>query len=227
MESSQILQYAQIPSFTLAHPDFLVQQPFTESFPRAEIYEILTPDLLHQLIKGAFKDHLVHWVIGYFGKVHTAREAKRIKDIIDRRCVFLCNLSLSHDTVLITLDSISLAPPFPGLRRFKDGRNFSQWTGNDSKALMKVRVPLFGVSLPTVLSLCCRSGCPQSKASFQKRSSRHSVHSSTFTTSSAGTCSTKTTSSRFKTPSTSSMPPVQYSNDWAFGMSSRFHASIP
>ena len=29
-------------------------------------------------------------------------------------------------------------PPFPGLRRFKQGRNFQQWTGNDSKALMKV-----------------------------------------------------------------------------------------
>jgi hypothetical protein len=33
---------------------------------------------------------------------------------------------------------IALAPPFPGLRRFKQGRNFSQWTGDDSKALMKV-----------------------------------------------------------------------------------------
>ena len=39
---------------------------------------------------------------------------------------------------LILSYRISLAPPFPGLRRFKDGRNFSQWTGNDSKALMKV-----------------------------------------------------------------------------------------
>lgn len=33
---------------------------------------------------------------------------------------------------------IALAPPFPGLRRFKQGRNFQQWTGDDSKALMKV-----------------------------------------------------------------------------------------
>ncbi|KAI6094251.1 hypothetical protein EDD17DRAFT_1503993 [Pisolithus thermaeus] len=29
------------------------------------------------------------------------------------------------------------APPFPGLWRFPDGQGFSQWTGNDSKALMK------------------------------------------------------------------------------------------
>jgi hypothetical protein len=36
------------------------------------------------------------------------------------------------------LFSISAVPPFPGLRRFPDGRDFAQWTGDDSKALMKV-----------------------------------------------------------------------------------------
>lgn len=36
--------------------------------------------------------------------------------------------------------SISAVPPFPGLRRFPDGRDFKQWTGDDSKALMKVTV---------------------------------------------------------------------------------------
>jgi hypothetical protein len=29
-------------------------------------------------------------------------------------------------------------PPFAGLRRFPEGRGFKQWTGDDSKALMKV-----------------------------------------------------------------------------------------
>ena len=33
---------------------------------------------------------------------------------------------------------IAAAPQFPGLQRFPEGRNFKQWTGNDSKALMKV-----------------------------------------------------------------------------------------
>lgn len=34
--------------------------------------------------------------------------------------------------------SIALAPSFTALRRFPEGRNFKQWTGDDSKALMKV-----------------------------------------------------------------------------------------
>ena len=35
--------------------------------------------------------------------------------------------------------SIAAVPSFPGLRRFPEGRGFKQWTGDDSKALMKVR----------------------------------------------------------------------------------------
>jgi len=35
--------------------------------------------------------------------------------------------------------SIAISPPFAGLRRFPEGRGFKQWTGDDSKALMKVR----------------------------------------------------------------------------------------
>jgi hypothetical protein len=34
--------------------------------------------------------------------------------------------------------SIAAVPAFPGLRRFPEGRGFKQWTGDDSKALMKV-----------------------------------------------------------------------------------------
>lgn len=84
----------------LVSSSFPRQQPFTESFPRAEIYELLSPDLLHQLIKGTFKDHLVQWVIAYLNKTYTAREAKRIKDIIDRWYVILYNPdpSLLHNS---------------------------------------------------------------------------------------------------------------------------------
>jgi hypothetical protein len=41
---------------------------------------------------------------------------------------------------LLTFIRIAAAPLFPGLRRFPEGRGFKQWTGDDSKALMKVRV---------------------------------------------------------------------------------------
>jgi hypothetical protein len=40
-------------------------QLFMMQFPRADIHENLTADLLHQVIKGAFKDHLVAWVEDY------------------------------------------------------------------------------------------------------------------------------------------------------------------
>jgi hypothetical protein len=36
---------------------------------------------------------------------------------------------------------IAIVPPFSGLRRFRQGRGFKQWTGDDSKALMKVHLP--------------------------------------------------------------------------------------
>ena len=67
-------------------------QPFTHDFPRADIYEILTPDLLHQIIKGTFKDHLVTWVGEYLIIQHGEAGADEILDDIDRRFV----LSLSH-----------------------------------------------------------------------------------------------------------------------------------
>lgn len=60
-------------------------QPYTTHFPRADIYELLTPDLLHQLVKGTFKDHLVTWVEQYLHHVHGKAGADRIMDDIDRR----------------------------------------------------------------------------------------------------------------------------------------------
>ena len=66
-------------------PKFL--QPFTSDFPRANIHELLTPDLLHQAIKGTFKDHLISWVQEYLEKQHGPTEAKRMLDEIDQRLV--------------------------------------------------------------------------------------------------------------------------------------------
>ncbi|KZT24237.1 hypothetical protein NEOLEDRAFT_1179483 [Neolentinus lepideus HHB14362 ss-1] len=92
--------------------------PFTNDFPRADIHELLSPDILHQLIKGTFKDHLVDWIGDFLSLRHGAGGAEAVLAEIDRR--------------------IAATPPFTGLRRFPEGRGFKQWTGDDSKALMKV-----------------------------------------------------------------------------------------
>ena len=38
----------------------------------------------------------------------------------------------------LNFTSVSAVPSYAGLQRFSEGRNFEQWTGDDSKALMKV-----------------------------------------------------------------------------------------
>jgi hypothetical protein len=45
----------------------------------------MAPDLLHQLIKGTFKDHLVNWVQDYIKAHNTEARAMAIMDDIDRR----------------------------------------------------------------------------------------------------------------------------------------------
>ncbi|KAF8124100.1 hypothetical protein EV363DRAFT_1178461 [Boletus edulis] len=100
--------------------------PFTAKFPRANIHELIAPDILHQIIKGTFKDHLVGWIEAYI-KQHYQDPTAILADI-DRR--------------------IAIAPSFPGLRRFPQGRGFTQWTGNDSKALMKVYLPAIADYVP-------------------------------------------------------------------------------
>ncbi|KAJ7871547.1 hypothetical protein B0H13DRAFT_2554444 [Mycena leptocephala] len=108
--------------------------PFTHDFPRAEIYELLSPDLLHQIIKGTFKDHLVEWVMQYLHETYGEARALEIIADIDHR--------------------ISAVPSFPGLRRFPDGRDFHQWTGDDSKALMKVYLSAIAGHVPSEMVQC-------------------------------------------------------------------------
>ncbi|KAJ7862732.1 hypothetical protein B0H13DRAFT_2566139 [Mycena leptocephala] len=102
--------------------------PFTTGFPRADIHELISMDLLHQVIKGTFKDHVVDWVETYIRNNHEKAEADRILADIDRR--------------------IAITPPFPGLRHFHTGRGYKQWTGNDSKGLMKVYLPAIAGHVP-------------------------------------------------------------------------------
>ncbi|KAG6807243.1 hypothetical protein H0H92_008257, partial [Tricholoma furcatifolium] len=91
--------------------------PFTHRFPGADIHKLIAPDLLHQLIKGTFKD----LVTDYIELTYLPNDAAKVISNIDCR--------------------IAAAPPFPGLQRFPEGRGFKQWTGDDLKALMKVYLP--------------------------------------------------------------------------------------
>ena len=59
-------------------------QPFTSDFPQADIHDLLSPDLLHQLIKGTFKDHLVTWVNEYLVEEYGAVQGLEIIDDIDQ-----------------------------------------------------------------------------------------------------------------------------------------------
>ncbi|KIM74365.1 hypothetical protein PILCRDRAFT_80156, partial [Piloderma croceum F 1598] len=64
-------------------------------------------------------------------------EANKILDDIDQR--------------------IALAPSFAGLRRFPEGRRFKQWTGDDSKALMKVYLPAIEGHVPSEMVQALRA----------------------------------------------------------------------
>ncbi|CDO75316.1 hypothetical protein BN946_scf184716.g2 [Trametes cinnabarina] len=86
-------------------------EPFWDNLPHANIFSTLTHNLLHQLHKGVFKDHLVSW----------ATKAIKVSgnEEVDR-CV---KAMLKH------LD----------LHYFKSGILLvSQWTGNEYRNMQKV-----------------------------------------------------------------------------------------
>ena len=96
------------PAFTEQGIRFV--DPFWKDLPHCDIFSCFTPDILHQLHKGVFNDHVSEWAI-------SAASVKRPE--IDRR--------------------FKAMPSHPSLRHFKSGiSHVSQWTGTERKEMEKV-----------------------------------------------------------------------------------------
>ena len=80
--------------------------PFMNDFPQADINELLSLDILYQLIKGPFKDHLIQCITNYITKMNT-KEANIILVDIHRRHVQLSSLIIPTHFLFCSLNCSS------------------------------------------------------------------------------------------------------------------------
>src|SRR6266403_4933548 len=114
-------------AFLLAIRSLTDTKPFTTNFPRADIHEMLSADILHQLIKGTFKDHLVQWIGDYLLATHGETRANDIMDDIDRRyenqrTSYPCNANrIRQNCSRATIPSTPTIPPRKAIQAMDRG----------------------------------------------------------------------------------------------------------
>ncbi len=99
--------------------------PFWKDLPHCDIFTCFTPDILHQLHKGIFKDHISAWA---------TESMAGGEDEVD--------------------ECFKAMTPHPDLRHFKRGISLtSQWTGTEHKNMEKVFLGvLAGATEPRIVS---------------------------------------------------------------------------
>ncbi|KAH9481130.1 hypothetical protein JR316_0005650 [Psilocybe cubensis] len=118
------------------HPDFKkynlrLVDPFWRDLPFCDIFEAIMPDLLHQLHKGIFKDHICNWA-------GQALEIATGPGEMDER-----------------FKAMSL---HPDVRHFDAGiTHTTQWTGKEHKAMEKVLLGILEGAVNDRVILCARA----------------------------------------------------------------------
>lgn len=112
--------------------------PFWVDLPHCNIFQCFTPDILHQLHKGTFKDHMVKWATAAINidGPNQFVNAQQKSEVDHRFQAMTCHPSLWH---------------------FKKGISLIlQWTGNEYKNIEKVFLSVIAGAANEEVTQCIR-----------------------------------------------------------------------